>query len=289
MKSNLHLLPLTNTVAASEVLAASETGRLFACDFGVVGAEHFEAVSWGYEKGRLTNIDHHAPTPRMRERISSTNLALRYVSANGIAGAQDSIIINHTDCDSILSSAIVLGDLEPREEFGVAAIAADHTGEENAIADLLQALDKQRDYEYSMRNLRSLLEGRQLDDEAQAALNVRHAKRAKAAELVEEGAFTVQNGVAWAELGDAIDGEFFPALLPDAVLIAMFSPREGEEGKWDAKFRLGQAAPPEFSLPDVLAPIDAGYGGRWNAGSNKRAGGSKLSPEQYVAAIAKRV
>ncbi len=69
----------------------------------------------------------------------------------------------------------------------------------------------------------------------------------------------------------------------------MFGPCEGEDKKWDAKFRLGQAASSEFFLPDVLDPIDAGYDGRWNAGSNKRAGGSELSSEEYVAATAKGV
>lgn len=292
MKSRLHLLPLTNAVTESEIFAVSQTGRLFACDFGVSGAEHFEAAPWGYQTGRLVNIDHHAPTPCMRARISSTNLALRYVAANGIAATQDCVVINHTDCDSVLSSAIVRGDLEAMEIFGVAAIAADHTGEENAIADLLQALDQQRDFEYSIRNLRLLLGGKQLDESAQAALKLRHAKRAKAAQLVQEGAFTMRNGVAWAELGDAIDGEFFPALLPDAILIALFSPRAGEsedaeDKRWNAKFRLGRAASSKFSLPDVITPIDAGYGGRWNAGSNKRAGGSKLTPTEYVAELAK--
>jgi hypothetical protein len=289
MKSQLRLLPLVNSIAAAEVLRVSSKQRIYACDFAIVGAEHFQEKPWGYEKGRLVNIDHHAPTPRMRARISSTNLAILHVHGRGIAKPDETVVINHTDCDSILSSAIMRGDLEPLEIFGEAAIAADHTGEENAIADLLQALDKRRDYEYSLRNLRLLLNGEELDDEGKAALDVRHTKRVKAAQLVESGTFEMENGVAWAELSDAIDGEFFPALLPDAVLIAMFSPCEGEAGKWNAKFRLGNAASPNFSLPDVIASIDAGYGGRWNAGSNKRAGGLELSPHEYVEKIAQNI
>jgi hypothetical protein len=282
MKSQLRLLPLVNSIAASEVLGVSSKQRIYACDFAIVGAENFQEKPWGYETGRLVNIDHHAPTPRMRDRISSTNLAILHIEGRGIAKPDETVVINHTDCDSILSSAIMRGDLEPLEIFGDAAIAADHTGEENSIADLLQALDKKRDYDYSLRNLRLLLDGKELDAEAQAALKKRLTKREKAAELVRGGAFTIQNGMAWVELDEAIDGEFFPALLPETVLIVMFSPRENEPGKWDAKFRLGNAAPARFSLMDVVLPVDEGYGGRWNAGSNKRAGGSDIPPNDYV-------
>jgi len=111
MKSRLHLLPLTNVVKGSEVLAVADSGRLFACDFAINEAQDFTEKPWGYECGRLVNIDHHASTPRMRSRISSTNLALIYTTKQGIAGLDDTIVINHTDCDSVLSSAIMRGDL----------------------------------------------------------------------------------------------------------------------------------------------------------------------------------
>lgn len=285
MKSQLHLLPSTNTVTALQVLSVASAGRLYACDFAVTGAQDFDETPWGYQQGRLVNIDHHAPVARMRRQVSSANLALLCVQQQGIAQAGDTVVINHTDCDSILSSAILRGDVEPLEVFGTAAIAADHTGEQNVIADLLQGLDKWRDHEFSLRNLQLLLQGRSLDDEAQGALAVRHRKRDKASELVQSGAFTLQDGLAWAVLEDSIDGEFFPALLPHATLIVMFSPREDDSGKWNAKFRLGFAAPVDFSVAQTIAPLDAGYGGRWNAGSNKRAGGSDRSPRDYAAAI----
>lgn len=255
----------------------------------MTGAETFEARPWGYEDGRLVNIDHHAPTARMRQRISSANLALQYVDENGVTGPQDTVVLNHTDCDSVLAAAIVRGDVEPLEMLGQAAIAADHTGEENAVADLLQALDEERDYYYSLQNLRLLLEGKPLEARAQAALAGRHAKRRKAEELVRAGAFTVQNGMAWAEVDDTIDGELFPALLPQAVLIAMFSPREGEAGKWNARFRLGNAAPPGLSLAAIITAVDAGYSGRWNAGSNKRTGGGTLAPQEYAKVVMQRL
>jgi len=39
----------------------------------------------------------------------------------------------------------------------------------------------------------------------------------------------MQNGVACAELGDTIDGKFFLALLPGAILIAMFRSARGRK------------------------------------------------------------
>lgn len=285
MLNNLILLPLEKEVAPNTVLDITDSGRLYACDFTITGAELFEEMPWGYEQGRLINIDHHAPTPKMRQNISSANLALLYVAQNGITQSGETVVINHTDCDSVLSAAIMCGHLAPLPQFGAAAIAADHTGEVNAIADLLQALDAKRDYEYSLRNLRLLMEGYALEEDTQLLLHKRHARRTLAKDLVDKGAFTMQDGVAWALLDDSIDSEFFPALLPDAILIITFSPRSGEVGKWNAKFRLGNAAPIDLGLEKIIKPIDAGFGGRWNAGSNKRGGGSNLLPDDYVAGI----
>ncbi|MEO6909221.1 MAG: hypothetical protein ABI210_15150, partial [Abditibacteriaceae bacterium] len=79
MLTNPVLLKLEKEVAATTVLEVAQTGQLLACDFGIIGAEHFEEKPWGYEQGRLVNIDHHAPTAEMRKHISSANLALLYV------------------------------------------------------------------------------------------------------------------------------------------------------------------------------------------------------------------
>lgn len=285
MSSSLHLSPSKDKVSMDEVLSIAPTGRLLACDFKITGVEEWDEKPWGYESGRITNIDHHAETLAMRRHVSSANLALIYVQENGVAKNDETVVIDHTDCDSVLAAAIVRGDLEPLEVFGQAAIAADHTGEENAIADLLQALNDWRDYEYSLHCLKILLEGGVLPDAAQAALSIRFKKRERAAQLVGKGVFEMQNGIAWAVLGDSIDGEFFPPLLPNAKLIVMFYPRAKEPGKWNNKVRLGNAAPEGFSIHDLIGPIDEEFGGRWNAGSNKRGKGSPLTPQEYIAQL----
>jgi hypothetical protein len=283
MKGRLVLLPQNNKVAKEGVLAAAPHGRLLACDFYIAGAENWNEKAWGYENGRLVNIDHHADTPAMRRYVSSANLALKYVHENGVAKENETVVINHTDCDSVLSAAIVRGDVEADVRFGEAAIAADHTGEENSIADLLQALDARRDYEYSLDQLRSLLSGGVLDEDAKIALVTRHQEREEAARLVQAGAFEMQDGIAWTQLETRIGGELFMPLLPQMKLIVMFYPNPEEPGKWLNKVRLGNAAPDNFSMHQLIEPFDKNFGGRWNAGSNKRGGGSTLAPQKYIA------
>jgi hypothetical protein len=59
--------------------------------------------------------------------------------------------------------------------------------------------------------------------------------------------------------------------------------RPGEEKPWKTNIRLGPAASPGMSLDYLNIPaFDKAYGGRWNAGSNNRNGGTELSPEEYA-------
>ena len=56
---------------------------------------------------------------------------------------------------------------------------------------------------------------------------------------------------------------------------------------WNVKLRLGQAAPAGLSLHDLkLSAWDKNFGGRWNAGSNKRGGGTDIAPVDYAAQVA---
>ena len=283
------LLPLSSVMPAEQILEAVPTGAIYACDFIVAGAQGWSERAWGYERGRIRNIDHHADTPLMRRRVSSANLALLRINEAGAATAGESVVINHTDCDSVLSAALMCGALAPLPLFGEAAIAADHTGEINAIADLLQALEKRRDYNYSLDCLRRQLCGEPLDDAAEQALAARAAKRELALRLVESGAVATSGGVARVVTAEMVDGELLPPLLPDAWLVVTFSPRADEPRRWNCKARLGLAAPADFPLVRILQTVDQGFGGRWNAGSNTRAGGSEIDPEIYIAKIIEQV
>jgi hypothetical protein len=164
--------------------------------------------------------------------------------------------------------------LPPDEVFGEAVIAADHTGAPNAIADLLQALDPLRDFEYSL----SCLRGQSLDGRAAELLAKRHAERARAKELVESGAFHKVGQVAIAKLtAEKVAGEFLPSLLPEAAVIVSASPMEN--GRWETKVRLGAAARAGVTLYSLgVRAFEPNFRGRWNAGSTKRAGGSTVDP-----------
>lgn len=285
----LHLLPVSNRVSAETVLKVSPSGEVVACDFYVEGAERGQEEPGGYRIGRLLNVDHHAPTARMSRMVSSTNLAIAQVQA-APADADARMVINHTDCDSILSSAIMAGLLPPDPRYGAAAIAADHTGDEDPIADLLQAIDPFRDVSFSLRSLRALERGELLDPAALERLDDRRRRRERAERYVAEGRFRATGCVRWAALDGPMDATFFAALLPDACVILAAIPLRGQPGRWEMKARLGLAAPAGMSLHDLrIGEWDPAFGGRWNAGANRRAGGTTIPIEAYAAELWRRI
>ena len=274
---------LLKEVAALDTAIFAEHPGALACDCYVTGVErHGSPVAWGWSLADGENIDHHAPVAAMAREVSSANLALRWVRESD-RDRRGPVLLTHTDCDSILTAGIVSRRLEPRERYGEAAIAADHTGAEDPIADLLQAIQGRRDVEHSLAMLARLEAGAVLPAEARAALDDRRRKRELAAEAITGGAFSRTGDVWWAQFDHEMDGEFFPALLPDAVLIVVGSPHPTAPGRWALKVRRGQAMPEGRTLHDLpLKVVDPAYGGRWNAGSTKRGGGSRLAVGAWV-------
>jgi len=294
----IDLLPVFRAGNLDDLLARYPRGEIVACDFYIVGAELGAPIPGGYRLGeRVVNIDHHAPTARMAREISSTNLALDWRAANPNASAesrqaasQGVVVINHTDCDSILSSGIASCRLDALPAYGSAALAADHTGEENAIADTLQALEPWRDVELSFATLHAVESGAPLPEQAREALVRWRHKRECAAHYVAQGQVTSDGLLAFGILDGEIDGIFFPPLLPDAVLILLAVPKPNEPGCWVMKLRLGARAPEGFTIHDLhLTDFDRAYGGRWNAGSNARAGGTTIPPAQYAEEVRRRL
>jgi hypothetical protein len=293
LSANPVILPLRATVSSDDIASAC-AGReaVIACDFYVSGAECGMPVPGGFILGRILNVDHHAPVERMRRPITSTALACEYLRARGAASpaTHPAVVINHTDCDSVLSSALILGLLQPEESFVAASIAADHTGDADPVADLLQGMDEARNgdrtseqYGESLRSLQLLLAGHRLPAASQRALDRRLARREAAAQLVTGRCFHLDGPLAWAELEDEIDAAFFPALLPSAALIMTAQRREDAPDRWNVKLRLGRAAPPGFTLRSLgIQHWNPGFGGRWNAGSNKRGRGTSIEPRDYA-------
>jgi hypothetical protein len=226
----------------------------------------------------------------MRRRVSSTNLALEYVAAFGAVSGRVPVVIHHTDCDSILSSAIVQGILPSDDRFGRAAIAADHTGAENPIADLLQSLQVHRDLALSFSSLACLLDGVPLPHEAVEAMQGRLEDRKIVDEAVRSGSFGRRGQVAFGVIDRSVDTAFLPALIPDAALIVVAQPTGRADRPFNYKTRLGMGAPEGVSILDLgINEFDPYFGGRWNAGSNRRAGGSSMTPEEYAERLAAAV
>lgn len=282
----IHRITLLDLVDRVPRAAFLETPQLL-CDAYVDGIESPSAATltpWGWVHDASENIDHHAAHSAFETTISSANLALRRVAACGVANAQVSVRITHTDCDSILSAGIVSGVLPAHDVFGEAAIAADHTGAPHPIADLLQAIEHTRSLHESFSALEALLAGHTLPEFADRALAERQARRQQAAAAVRDGRFRMHDGFAWADFDEAMEGEFFPALLPEARVIVTASPHPDDHTRRQVRVRLGQSARAGETLHALgFSRYETTFGGRWNAGSNKRGGGTEKSAADWVA------
>jgi hypothetical protein len=287
------LRPYTDAIVLEERCPGAET--IYACDFYVTGAEQGIPEPGGFRIGRILNVDHHAPHPRMEQRITSTVLAYEHLMTGGHASPASCVIIHHTDCDSILSSAMLHGLLPADPELVAASVAADHTGEENEIADLLQALDEGRrgdrtaeQYAESLRAVEDLRAGPPLGAAATKALEGRRLRRRLAQELKDS--FDLRDGVAFAVSDHSIDSAFFPALVPEAAVIMVACPNVADRARWTIKLRLGESAPRGVMLHSLgVTAWDPLFGGRWNAGSNGRGGGTDRAPGEYAERLRARL
>ncbi len=273
---------------AEEVLALTDAGEILAADFRVEGIhESGTAVPWGYQLGRLVNVDHHAPVAAMERHVSSAVLALELVNVRGQPD-DGTVVISHCDCDSVLSAGILSGRLPPEPRWGDAAVAADHTGAEDPIADLLQPLDDLRDWALSLRSLDQLLAGGPLDPRVLALADRRREQRAFLAAHVAAGRFEQDGPLAWSIFDREVDSELVAPLLPEATLVLCVHQHPAHPERWCCRLRLGPAAPPGLSLQRLgIESLDPAWGGRWNAGNNKRGGGTAMAPAEYAAGLAR--
>jgi len=282
--------------SANDLVELGIPGDVLAADFYIDGAEAWDPVPGGlaHPSLRVINVDHHAPLPSMQRHVSSANLALMRLEAGLVPDeSADAVVINHMDCDSVLASGILAGRLDSDPAYGEAAIAADHTGAENGISDLLQGLDAHwsRNHrpmpdpdglEFFFDSLSRFEGGRPMDPFAQEAVDERRASRDRAGRVVAEGRFHAEGGVHFATLEEPIEGELLLPFLREAVMVATVNRHRERPDRQQVKIRLGLAAPEGLSLQALgIEHFDSAYGGRWNAGSNNRGGGTTLEPEDY--------
>jgi len=190
----------------------------------------------------------------------------------------------------MLSSALMMGLIGSDPELEAASIHADHTGEPHPIADLLQGLDETRsgkrsDEQYleSLRNLKLLRAGKPLEPLGKAVLARRQHDRKTASEIARSSQVGREGSLAHIRLEEEIDGSLFLPFLPWASVLVLTMEHPTNPGHRMVKIRVGPAASKNFSLHQLrITRFDPAYGGRWNAGSNKRGGGTLFSDADYL-------
>jgi hypothetical protein len=253
-----------------------EAKRIFAVDFYVQGAELGRRLDSGagYELGgRICNIDHHAPDARWERCVSSGNLACLWVRAHGAVTPEsgDVIVINHTDCDSVIASLILAGALPPHPRFEEAVLDADHRGLANEIADLLQSGSSSRDLPWLVGSLSRALQGEPHDAQMRQRLDALEEKRLYVRGLLSNGSVVEKKGVFLVQCQRQIDSDLFVSVFRDARAVVIGCRSDQFPDLNLTRIRLGPKAPEGLSLHKLgVSDLDPYYGGRYNAGSNKR-------------------
>lgn len=292
---NIYLLPEQNGYNFDFIKSVVGSKQYFVCDFcledilqNARNGHKLNRVPGGYQINNCINVDHHAPTEEMAKEICSTNLAIEYVKANPDHNPdQCAIFIHHTDTDSVLASLILNKKLEPEDRFIQSALNADHYGTEDRIADLLEALKDKRDLHYSYDNLTKVINGSSLDYDANRLIEDRILERERATQLVQNGNFKNENGIFYAETTKNISLNLFLPLIPEAKILILSMPSKADPSKHEIKIRLGMSHPANLRLNNLqFSPEnDFGWQGRWNAGSNRRSGGTSKSLDEVVNTI----
>jgi hypothetical protein len=304
-RAPIRLIPAANMPTAQDLERRfPDARRIFAVDFYVQGAEQGRLLSCdsGYQVGeRIVNIDHHAPDPRWERHVSSGVLACQWVRQRGALGPDDGdlVVINHTDCDSVLSAMILTGVLPPHERFEKAVVDADHKGTPNELADILQACSTTRDLSLLVGALSAFLKGEPVSQRVRDHVEELQSKRIAVSQIAQRGGHPERNGVVLLECDRYLDSDLFLSHFPDARVLVIGCPSEKIPSMTITRLRLGSGVESGVSLHRLgISEFDPYFGGRFNAGSNKRgleavaeAGESPrvVLPSDYFKMLASRV
>lgn len=262
---NIYLLSKQPKNSVGEIKSLFPGRNICVCDFYLENSENAKFLPEGASVcDDVLSIDHHAPIEAFMDFVTSTSFACRYVLAYKHLSADWCIVINHVDTDSLLSATIMSGILPPDDMYVSAAIAADHTGEENVIGDVLQAMEDESDLELSMGILLKLV-------------NKRLEVRKNLARLKDT--FQTLGDIVFCEIDRKIDAGLLPSIFPDKKVVAVAWPMIGAcLGRWGIKVRLCSSGE-RISLNSLGLPHT---GGRWNAVSTTRDGGTTLRLIDYI-------
>ncbi len=298
-------LPLLTPTIDSlfDLLKESGNKRMIILDQKVKDIENLGTrAPYGYDISRdglnITVIDHHVSDPEL-SALSTGVLVLRYLHDHFTADKDTMVCITHKDCDSLLSSLMITGALPPLDIYGEAVMAADHTGQADAIADLLQAIEegpksgeilaKER-LAFSIRELGALLSGNKLSEDSQRfyddRVSAREVWKGRLKDFVQ-----LENGTFYYIFNEKVLSdpcpEFVSVLLPEAKLILVFHNDTSNHDFLQLRVLRGIAGEDKFRVddPNLIFPEVAGFGGRSDAGSNRRGGVSIVNPVQVAEKI----
>jgi len=119
-------------------------------------------------------------------------------------------------------------------------------------------------------------------------LKKRHGERQEAKEIINNKKFQRIGRITYIYLEKNINSAFWPSLIPDAQVI--LTSYKKDHNNLIARTRLGMKAPEGLYLNEIgINEFDPNWGGRWNAGSNERSGGTKLSLDKYIKDLNRKI
>jgi hypothetical protein len=121
-------------------------------------------------------------------------------------------------------------------------------------------------------------------------LERRLQERASLSEKISRGDFNTageRQEVAWLNFTESEDpdGVMLPALFPQSYVVFAARPDSKNTGRYFMNVRLGKLSEGKFDLRDIMKTAGIPFGGRWNAGANKRKGGTELSSKEFAEKI----
>jgi hypothetical protein len=304
--AQIELFPESGSPTIEEIeLAFPRANRIFVADFYLKGIEKTGALlpcGAGYgHGGKVINIDHHAPDEIWERHVSSGVLACKWVREEGVVSATngDIVVINHTDCDSVLSALILTGVIPAHERFEQAVLDADHRGTPNEIADILQACKSLRKLRLMVEALSCYFQDYALPEVVRKQLEELHESRLAVKLLVERGEFQEQDGVVLINSNRYFESDLFLSHFPDARVLVVGCPSGKNPHITFTRLRLGAGVEQGLSLHRLgVKESDPYFGGRFNAGSNKRGleaavdkgqNPTVVSPEQYFKLLVEKL
>lgn len=269
--------------------------------------EDFGFVCWTPE-GNVLNIDHHAPIKKFKRRVTAVELAILYYRRHKAVDEDTAVVVNYTDTDSVLSALIILGLLDAfpvsvrknrEKSFIDAAHSAHYTGKENALADILQAVQSMNNLGYSAMELLAYIETGEvsaLKTMTQDELRNRQEERIIVSKEMTSGRIRGQY-----RKSDKVGHIRMPKMIGDPlfwtdlscgvwVFVAFIQVGAKEDKRWNIRARVTARGSGNVRLDELgLYELVPDWSGGWNFGSNMGSGGCEIDPDVFVHFLSTRI